>query len=519
MSNTFRVKEKEYKPFPVGRVTLDYATKIKKKAKELEIARAEGKFAQYANTVASRLPRGAYKIVEDFLRAKGLKIYGGTALNAYLPRKKRIYKPTTLPDYDFFSPTPWLDAVELSNILYHAGYKYTEAKSGIHKGTYKVFVDFWPVADITYLPPDMYKKVTTNKIKGLSMVSPAYLQKTLYTIASKPLEVPVRWPNVAFRQRLLDRWAPPKFRTKQCGEDFIGVEDRIEIDPTLSDALEIVNREARLAKLLHGGAIAYNKYVEIGGGDLRLPVYFYELYAEDATAFLTRLRDELSEIGELTSEIFYRAFKDMNNTTHVLYLISEGERMPIVTVTELTRCIPYKYIGGRYYCAIDYLFYELYSQMFGESMELYSRDVSCLIRYLFYIQQRYYKETEISELDTSPLQRFVTKCMGPFVDVVREEFYSRWLDRAEARSKITDIVPKDDTYTLKGVRGRKVRVYPKEMVQDTECGELSHDACKYPCTWTEEIDRCTTIPFSGYAPGMKKTESPNAVSAENKEHV
>ena len=50
-------------------------------------------------------------------------------------------------------------AKKLANIYYNAGYKEVEAKTGIHKGTYKVFVNFIPIADITYMEKSLFNNI------------------------------------------------------------------------------------------------------------------------------------------------------------------------------------------------------------------------------------------------------------------------------------------------------------------------------------------------------------------------
>lgn len=504
MSETFRIGKNTYN-IKNSSHDLSESKKIRKLAKELEIARATGKYGHQAQNIASKIPKHAYDIVEEYIKKHGRKLYGGSALNMLLPQKHKIYKRDTLPDYDFFSPDPWNDAIKISDLLYKAGYKYTEAKSGIHKGTFKVFADFLPIADITYLPEDLYDKVPTIKKQKFKVVSPAYIQMTLYNIISKPIESPIRWPKVAFRQKLLEQWAPPKYRKQQCSKDFIGVDNQPAIDPELEKALQIVYKESRKSKLIHGGALAYNKYIEIGGGNLRLPVYYYELFAEDAGAHAEYLETAISKVTTQTliADVSYLPHKDMNNVTFILFMEIDEQKVPIFSITELTRCIPVKYLGGRHFCSIDYLFYELYHQMFNSDTTLHSFDVSCLIRYLHYIQNKYYKKLGISELDKSPLQRFVTTCRGPFVDVIREEFYSRWIDRAELQTQITNIVPKGDTVKLIGVDGRKIRVYPDNSFTSTECSGLQKDNCNYPCNWVDDLGMCGNIPYTGYQPGQQ----------------
>ena len=63
-------------------------------------------------------------IVREFIKEKGLKIYGGLALNELLKKKKApIYGPNEFPDYDVFSPNAWEHAKELCDILVESGYQ------------------------------------------------------------------------------------------------------------------------------------------------------------------------------------------------------------------------------------------------------------------------------------------------------------------------------------------------------------------------------------------------------------
>lgn len=78
------------------------------------------------------------KIVTDFIKQKGLVVYGGTALNALLPEGDKFYNYSEeIPDYDFFSPNAQQDAMELADIFYKSGYQDAQARSGVHPGTMK----------------------------------------------------------------------------------------------------------------------------------------------------------------------------------------------------------------------------------------------------------------------------------------------------------------------------------------------------------------------------------------------
>ena len=106
------------------------------------------------------------EILEDFLRDKKLICYGGTAINNILPDNDKFYnKNVEIPDYDFFSKNALEDAKHLADIYYKLGFEEVEAKSGVHFGTYKVYVNFIPIADITQINNIVYNILHRDAIK------------------------------------------------------------------------------------------------------------------------------------------------------------------------------------------------------------------------------------------------------------------------------------------------------------------------------------------------------------------
>ena len=56
-----------------------------------------------------------FEVVYDFIKEKGLKLYGGQALHEHLKKYKAgFYKSYEFPDYDVFSPYAWEHAKELA---------------------------------------------------------------------------------------------------------------------------------------------------------------------------------------------------------------------------------------------------------------------------------------------------------------------------------------------------------------------------------------------------------------------
>ena len=97
-----------------------------------------------------------FDVVREFIKEKGLKLYGGQALHEHLAKKgKPIYEGYEFPDYDVFSPDAWNHSKELCDRLYDMGFYLVETKASIvndqkHE-TFKVAVDMVYVLDLTQI--------------------------------------------------------------------------------------------------------------------------------------------------------------------------------------------------------------------------------------------------------------------------------------------------------------------------------------------------------------------------------
>ena len=150
-------------------------------------------------------------IVENFIKKKSLICYGGTAINNILPIEDQFYdKDVEVPDYDFFTPNALDDAKELADLYYQRGYTEVEAKAGQHHGTYKVFVNYMPVADLTQFPKEVYNalKKEAVRVNGILYAPPNFLRMAMYLELSRPAGDTSRWEKVLKRLTLLNNHYP-----------------------------------------------------------------------------------------------------------------------------------------------------------------------------------------------------------------------------------------------------------------------------------------------------------------------
>lgn len=149
-----------------------------------------------------------YDILEDFLRRKGLLCYGGLALNNILPKKSRFYEEYEMPDYDVYSTNPPKYLNEIADIFYKRGYTNCYAASNpIHIGSYKLFINYIGILDVTHLPTILYSKLFEERIlsNGISYTPVNFLRRSVYNELSNPEGDISRFDKVFSRLSLVDK--------------------------------------------------------------------------------------------------------------------------------------------------------------------------------------------------------------------------------------------------------------------------------------------------------------------------
>ena len=257
--------------------------------------------------------RRALAIVETFLRRKGRVCYGGMAINAHLPKSLKFYDfSKQLPDYDFFSPEPEKDAEELKQMMEQAKFENASVRFGMHEGTFKVFVNYHAVADITEIPLWIYKRISGKAIveDGIKYCDEDFLRMNMYLELSRPLGEVERWDKVYKRLLMLNIAKP--IQTNSCTE---------------SQARTIVSPE--LSRIMIEYAIE-NKLVYYGADIKRI----YETSKKKATAgFLKSSKipgvymvENAGFHAPILRQLFYEQTK--NHSLKVVRWADQGDRIP-----------------------------------------------------------------------------------------------------------------------------------------------------------------------------------------------
>jgi len=361
-------------------------------------------------TVNSPIVIKIIQILENFLKNKKLVCYGGTAINSILPEKDKFYnKNTELPDYDFFSQNALNDAIELCDIYFKEGFDEVEGKSGVHHGTYKVFVNFIPIADITYIHKDIFNAIKKDSINidGILFAPPNYLRMSMFLELSRPQGDISRWEKVLKRLILLNNNYP-----------------------LVGNNCKTVNFQRKLFNNNINEDLIFNtvKNSLIKQGVVFFGGYALSLYSRYMPTYLkTKLKkypdfDVLSEEPQKVSQIIKQRLKDIGvNNVKIITKPSIGEIIAkhyevmigvdtILFIYEPLACHSYNTVKLDYnyikIATIDTMLSFYLAFLYSGRNYYDTNRILCIAEYLFFLQQ--HNRLKQSGL----LKRFTDSCFG-----------------------------------------------------------------------------------------------------------
>lgn len=328
-----------------------------------------------------------FDILEDFIKRKKLILYGGTAINNILPKKDQFYdRKYILPDYDMYSNNAINDSKELVDLYIFHGFKECEAKSGVHQGTYKVYVNFIPIADITQLAKPLFDAIKKDviEIDDVLYSPPNLLRMSMYLELSRPFGDVSRWEKILKRLILLNKHYPLKARN--CNN----INFQRSINMSNSQEKKVYNILKKIfidEKVVFFGSYALSKYSKYMSDKLKNKFQNkpdFDVLSENPSNVCHKIKNIFKEnninnckivhhkkIGEIIPEHY--EIKIGNNTVAFIYkpiachsynIIKNGKNtLKIATIdTMLSFYLAFIYVNSEYYdenrilCMSKYLF-------------------------------------------------------------------------------------------------------------------------------------------------------------------
>jgi hypothetical protein len=175
----------------------------------------------------------ALGLVKKYIIENKLIIVGGMAIDLALRLKsQKLYDDETLPDYDFYSPEHHKDAYKIAEMLHKANMKNISVINANHVSTMRVRVNYTVVADVTYIPKNVFECIPTIVYRDLRIIHPHYQMIDQHKSLSSPYEN-------APREVIEHRWKKDMTRYDILYEYYPVLEKNIDESIKLTDEIKI----------------------------------------------------------------------------------------------------------------------------------------------------------------------------------------------------------------------------------------------------------------------------------------
>ena len=357
-------------------------------------------------------------IVEQFIIKKKCICYGGTAINNILPKHAQFYnRDVEVPDYDFFSPNALKDAKELADIYFKAGYQDVEAKSGIHFGTYKVFVNFIPMADITEMNVHLFHSLLKEAIdiNGIHYAPANYLRMNMFIELSRPKGDVSRWEKVLKRLNLLNEYYPLGSENIDC--QTVDFQRKMDSLATESEKIYFVTRDTFIEQqvIFFGGFASslYSKYMPEETRHLVKSIPDFDVLSEDIELCASILKHKLEKLN-LVEKIHIIQHEAVDEIIPKHLEIRVGKEM-IAFIYEPIACHNYNIITEEdtdkkkkeiRVATIDTMLSFYLAFLYANKDYYYKDRILCIAKFLFDVEQKNRLEQK------GLLKRFSIECYG-----------------------------------------------------------------------------------------------------------
>lgn len=280
--------------------------------------------------------------VRDFVIEKRRKIYGGFALNKLIESvspEKKFYDDDDVEkwDIDFYSPDPIADGIEITERLYKKGYKYIVAGEALHEETYKIHAEMIDVADITYMPSNIYNRVQFVAIENMCLTHPHFMMIDYFRVITDPLTSYFRLEKTMGRLKLLAESYPLpviKHHNEKKGkksDNHVMALDAVEKFIESNTSVVVV------------GTYAVNEMAKKVGCP-GVPHEFYEIvsvdFLNDAPKLINAVRKEFGNAELITHAEFHPFFQYLGRSVAV----SCDDKIVCKMYSNDERCVPFNTI-------------------------------------------------------------------------------------------------------------------------------------------------------------------------------
>ena len=349
------------------------------------------------------------KLLLKFIIINNCIIYGSYALHRLLTEKKeQLYEETDIYDIDVYSYNPVKIGISLCNFVKKNGYNITMI-NGIHKDTYKIYINSYNYCDISYMPKNIYDTIPIIKHNKLTLIHPLIMIIDKLRMFNNLLNTLWRFDKEYTRINII---------MKYYGiNNIINANKLNKIDISdISDILIFIRQNlVKLRKSVIIGYYAYMYYYHIyKSGEIAYYVPYYEIIStdiENETKIIVKLLK--GQFKNIKVVYRYPFFQFLDKSAHIYH----NNKLVMIIYGNYKLCQPYLYLDSKLVNIASYSLLLMYLMInyikfiiFPDDIEKYN--MAFMIKKMIYMKDEYLNKNELSITDESPFKFFIYQCIG-----------------------------------------------------------------------------------------------------------
>jgi len=412
--------------------------------------------------------RQAIQISKDFIASKKRIIYGGKAYDELVKRKKesdKIYKDYCRSDIEFYTPEPIADLVELCNALYEKKFTIVSGRQAEHEGTYKIYVNFENICDITYMPKNIFGNMPAVTIDKILYSHPMWILVDILRQYNDPITSYWRLKDKLFtRATVLLKHYPLELNSSSS----FTYGNKYELQKK-----RLFNSISQMSTVIFTGSVTETYYLTLKS----------QINTNHMEIFSTNFKEDVIEITNILKGIFNEDYTKLTINYFVPFYQFWDERIEVSFNNECIikifgnngLCIPYnnlyisndkidkiqvggfrkKLIGGKDGdCIKIATFILLFNHLLIHRQYEYINRTEVYKKYekimheLLGKRNAYLKENKKTVMDNTPYREFISRCNGVTISSIRKHKLQQLNKKAKGKVTVFNYNPETQQKTF-----------------------------------------------------------------------
>lgn len=353
-----------------------------------------------------------YSLLTNYIKENELIIFGGLAINKFLPENDKIYEVTenTLPDIDVYSSNARKDIIKMSNMLFEKGITNIIAKDGVINNlnnvlllSYNIYIEgdngLVEVMNCVNINNNIFNKIPKKKFNDLYFVKPEYQKIDMLLSLTNSITAYNRWEKDNSRFNLLNKYYPFIKNKKFISNNKKNIDLELYLKPLHNQTDVII-----------GGYIQFLFLIKLSNltNIPKINISYIEIFTTDIEKYIKIYKNLINNCNIK----LYETFTTILPEKYVLY----QNNIPIVIIYNIKHR-PTQFVKYKGYQLLSYDMLLMTCLCHKYIFKISNDNKEYMIYYLNLAREKFFKDNKKDIFSNTIFKSFVVDCLGEYINM------------------------------------------------------------------------------------------------------